>query len=513
MFNRGDEKIANENIIIKERPNIFLSCKKIFVLFIFLGAISYTAPIVINYINQMQVHLVRVINLPLTGLATAITFILIFLIIIWIIWTLISWAAKKYIISDHRITYKSGIIFQKTIHMPYAKVQDVVISQGILGKIASVGTVTAYSGYDNSKLELTNISNPNKVEEIIFEEINKLYSPYPNQDMSLNQSFAEGPNFNNISNFQDNYNSHDNQGNNPNNYANYNNPESYDNYEGFNNYNENMNNSQNYGNHENYNNEGNFGYDGGVYRNFDDNIKNRYYGSSENDEKPSRIHDSINDNDFPFLRKDKGHDVSNYVENPEEYRNSSTFLGEDSRNKEENDKYADNKDFISPDINNDNFRNFINEHGDRDDFTDENDYFDQTMNQAMNNLDNGLKFRNNNNNNNIFNNSNNENNNSNNQNIQNQYQQDYQNHQNFNNQYNQNYNHHNPNHQYNNQQNYQNNNNPQNYGQQNNIQQNHYNKQQYDDQNKQNDIQYKNAETKEDKSKAVLERHFRKFKK
>lgn len=54
--------------------------------------------------------------------------------------------------------------------MPYAKVQDVVVSQGIIGKIVSVGTVTAYSGYDESKLELGNISNPNNVEEIIFEE-------------------------------------------------------------------------------------------------------------------------------------------------------------------------------------------------------------------------------------------------------------------------------------------------------------------------------------------------------
>lgn len=64
MFNRGNEKITNENIILEGRPNLFLSCKKVFVLLILLGAISYTAPIVINYISQMQVQLVRVINLP-----------------------------------------------------------------------------------------------------------------------------------------------------------------------------------------------------------------------------------------------------------------------------------------------------------------------------------------------------------------------------------------------------------------------------------------------------------------
>ncbi|WP_263641308.1 PH domain-containing protein [Methanobrevibacter arboriphilus] len=52
--------------------------------------------------------------------------------------------------------------------MPYSKIQDIVISQGILGRIVSVGTVTAYSGYDESKLEISNVSNPKLVEETIF---------------------------------------------------------------------------------------------------------------------------------------------------------------------------------------------------------------------------------------------------------------------------------------------------------------------------------------------------------
>ena len=226
MFNRDDEKIVNENIILKGRPSFFLSCKKVFILLIILGAVSYISPIVINYITEMQVQIIRFVDLPLTQAATIITFLIIFLIILWIIWTLISWTGKEYTISDKRVTYKSGILFQKTVHMPYSKIQDVIISQGVLGRIASVGTVTVYSGYDESKLELNNVSKPKFVEETIFSEINKLHS-YPDHSIGQND-FIRGPNFNDNSFQRDN---------------NYQNNHIYDNNvnSGYNNYNSNYN--------------------------------------------------------------------------------------------------------------------------------------------------------------------------------------------------------------------------------------------------------------------------------
>lgn len=55
--------------------------------------------------------------------------------------------------------------------MPYATIQDVNTSQNILAKLFNVGTVSIFSAYDNNLMELANISNPSKVEEIIFSNI------------------------------------------------------------------------------------------------------------------------------------------------------------------------------------------------------------------------------------------------------------------------------------------------------------------------------------------------------
>ena len=575
MFNRDNEKINNENIILKGKPNLFLSCKKVFVLFIILGALSYTAPLAINYIIQMQVYLIRYINLPLTQIATITTFLLTFLIIFWIIWTLVSWTAKEYIISDHRITHKSGILFQKTIHMPYAKVQDVVVSQGILGKIVSVGTVTAYSGYDGSKLELNNISNPKKVEEIIFNELNKLYSPYPNQSLAGNQGGGNNPTTTINTNFNNTPNNYNNQFNSERNYS----PEPYTNSD-------NYINQDNYGNYDNqsiynpYDNEENFEYNEtpNINHNInnDSKIKDRYTPQHEIDEEPRRRYNPINDNDFPFLKKDKAHDVNDYVENPDEYKNSSTFLDDNLDSDEDNNQFdissgkdsghVDNERSHNSDYNSfdgvDGVDSFDEDNIDSYDYADENDYLDQTMSKAMNNLDDGIKFKNTymandkvDNDTDFYN-----------QNQKNQYQQQPNINQNnsqrnynqqnpnipMNNQPNyppQNNNYQNPNQQQYNQQNYQQNHNPQNnnyqnpnqqqynqqqynqqqYNQQNHNQQNYnqqngnnqgmnqqnYNQQNVNNQgmNQQKKIQNKNVETKKDKSKEVLERHFKKFKK
>ena len=52
--------------------------------------------------------------------------------------------------------------------MPYATIQDVNTSQSILDRIINVGTISLYSAYDNSQLELANVSNPSEIENIIF---------------------------------------------------------------------------------------------------------------------------------------------------------------------------------------------------------------------------------------------------------------------------------------------------------------------------------------------------------
>ena len=60
---------------------------------------------------------------------------------------------------------------QKKNYMPFNTIQDVSRSQSLLGKIFSVGTITLYSAYDGKDMELKDVSSPKKIEDIIFENM------------------------------------------------------------------------------------------------------------------------------------------------------------------------------------------------------------------------------------------------------------------------------------------------------------------------------------------------------
>ena len=487
MFNKDIERIDNDNIILEGKPNLFISCKKAYLLFILLGVIFYVRPIIINFVEIMQSQL-GLTDMPLNFYVSLISILIILLIFIYVIWIVASALSKEYIISDHRISYKSGLIFQKTIHMPYSKIQDIVVSQGIFGRIVSVGTVTAYSAYDGSKLELENINDPKHVESVIFDEINRLYDNY---------------------NFRTPYNSYNNV--NPNNQY----PNDYNNrppnYQEFNNYNpNNRNNSYNPNERNNNYYPDNQQYNNQNYN--ESNIKDRYRNSNSSDSynPPQNINKSqkksknpFNSRDFPFLNEDKkgfkedsnynnsnNHnlDVNDYVENPEEYQNSSAF----SENNHLNQK--------NPRDNSHNRQNYDNNEEYTNNDYHEEDNFDQTMNQAINNMDGNLKFK-----------KNNDYNSQPQDYPQNQQNYNRQNPQQFNSQNNQNFNQQQNPQQFNSQ----NNQNPNQYNQnpnQYNQNPNQYNQNQVNSQNPRNN-QRTNKRGNESKFNAVLERHAKKFEK
>ena len=82
----------------------------------------------------------------------------------------------------------------KKNYMPYAAIQDINTSQSVFGKIFNVGTISLFSAYDNNQMELSAISNPSEVEEIIFSNMvnHRAYgesNPYPHNDMSYGRNF------------------------------------------------------------------------------------------------------------------------------------------------------------------------------------------------------------------------------------------------------------------------------------------------------------------------------------
>jgi membrane protein YdbS with pleckstrin-like domain len=167
LFNKNDER-ANERVLYKTKPNMILGCKKAILGVVLLAIVFVVSPMVIQFVGEMQVYLISQIKLPLTRYAAIAFFVVLLVIILYIIWQLLKWYSVEYTLTDTRIIVKSGVLSTKKNYMPYSTIQDINSSQSIIARLFNVGTVSVFSAYDNNLMSIKDVSNPSKIEEIIF---------------------------------------------------------------------------------------------------------------------------------------------------------------------------------------------------------------------------------------------------------------------------------------------------------------------------------------------------------
>ena len=209
MFGKKDNQV-NDRIIYQAKPNMIFGCKKaIFGLILLLFVLFISGPS-IQFIGRMQVYLISYVKLSLTRYTAIAVFVIILLIVIYIIWQMVGWYSKEYLLTESRIVVKSGIFVTRKNFMPYSTIQDINTSQGFISKLFNVGSVSVYSAYDNNQLSLENISDPSKVEDIIFSKITQPRAFYqPHQDNYNN--YARSSDYGYYQNHDDYYGPHDYQ--------------------------------------------------------------------------------------------------------------------------------------------------------------------------------------------------------------------------------------------------------------------------------------------------------------
>lgn len=194
LFDRNGD-MPNERILYKTKPNMLFGCKKAIYGAVLLAIVLMVSPMAIKFVGDMQVYLISRFNLSLTRYTAIAFFIIILFIIIYIIWQLLGWYSKEYTLTDSRIIIKSGIVSSKKNYMPYGAIQDINTSQSIFAKLFGIGSISLFSAYDNNMMELSNISNPSKVEEIIFSNMvnsRGYYEPqrhFPRNSPSFERNF------------------------------------------------------------------------------------------------------------------------------------------------------------------------------------------------------------------------------------------------------------------------------------------------------------------------------------
>lgn len=167
LFGKNNER-TTERVLYKTKPNMILGCKKAIYGVVLLAVVFIVSPMAIQFIGKMQVYLISNIQMPLTRYTAIALFVVILVIVLYIIWQLLRWFSIEYTLTDTRIIIKTGLLSTKKNYMPYRTIQDVNTSQSIFARLFNVGTVSAFSAYDNNQIKLENVSDPTKVEEIIF---------------------------------------------------------------------------------------------------------------------------------------------------------------------------------------------------------------------------------------------------------------------------------------------------------------------------------------------------------
>lgn len=167
MFGKNDNQ-SNERIIYQTRPNLLFGCKKAILGFILLVILLSASGPIIQFIGKMQVYLISHISLPLTRYTAIAVFVLMIVIVVYIIWQIVGWYAKEYILTESKIIVKSGVLLNRKNYMPYATIQDINTSQSVFARLFNVGSISVFSAYDNNSMSLDSVSDPSKVEEIIF---------------------------------------------------------------------------------------------------------------------------------------------------------------------------------------------------------------------------------------------------------------------------------------------------------------------------------------------------------
>ena len=205
MFGKNDNQ-SNERVIYQAKPNIILGCKKAILALILLIFVLFITGPIIKFIGNMQVYLISQVQLPVTRYTAIAVFVVILIIILYIIWQIIGWYAKEYILTDSKIIVKSGVILTRKNYMPYSTIQDINTSQNILERLLNVGSVSVFSAYDNNRIAIENVSNPSKVEEIIFSNMSRGMGYYP-PHQNLNNGYGN-PQQNYYQNHQQIFNNH-----------------------------------------------------------------------------------------------------------------------------------------------------------------------------------------------------------------------------------------------------------------------------------------------------------------
>jgi len=83
---------------------------------------------------------------------------------------------RKYLLRDHDLSYRSGLLIKTIVTVPFSRIQHIEIDQGFLSRFFGLASLSVFTAGDSSHdLEISGIKNDHalKIKEFISTKINE----------------------------------------------------------------------------------------------------------------------------------------------------------------------------------------------------------------------------------------------------------------------------------------------------------------------------------------------------
>ena len=141
---------------------------------------KYLNVMVLNRVIWCVITLIAIIAIPILRDENFSIYIYLSSLFIWLIiftFTGFSFKKKKYVFREHDLIYSSGVIFTKSILIPYNRIQHLAVHQGVFSRIYNLASIQFYTaGGSSSDISIKGLSkeDADRWKEFVSEKIKKL---------------------------------------------------------------------------------------------------------------------------------------------------------------------------------------------------------------------------------------------------------------------------------------------------------------------------------------------------
>ena len=141
---------------------------------------KYLNVMVLNRVIWCVITIIALIAIPILRDDNFSIYIYLSSLFIWLIiftFTGFSFKKKKYVFREHDLIYSSGVIFTKSILIPYNRIQHLAVHQGVFSRIYNLASIQFYTaGGSSSDISIKGLSkeDADRWKEFVSEKIKKL---------------------------------------------------------------------------------------------------------------------------------------------------------------------------------------------------------------------------------------------------------------------------------------------------------------------------------------------------